>query len=176
MTIESVTAPPGVYCTPASSGPFVTPVAATKTSSPATRSFACSTRAGIEPRVEQLLPLLVVARPEPSLDAAADALQRRRRDDALRRAADPVEHVDAGARLRRGDRRRDVAVADQLHARAGFAELVDQLLVPVALEHDDVDLARGLLERAATAATFSAGLFVMSIAPTARGPTAIFSM
>ena len=39
ITIESVTAPPGVYRTPLSSGPFVTPVAATKTSSPRTRSF-----------------------------------------------------------------------------------------------------------------------------------------
>ena len=101
----------------------------------------------IEAGVEQLLPLLVVARPEPSLDAAADALERGRRDHALGRAADAVEHVDARAGLRGRDRGRDVAVPDQLHARAGLAELGDQLLVAVALEHDDVDLARGLLER-----------------------------
>ena len=38
--------------------------------------------------VEQLLPLLVVARPEARLDAAADALERGGGDDAFRRAAD----------------------------------------------------------------------------------------
>ena len=101
----------------------------------------------VEPGVEQRLALVVVARPEPSLDAAADALERRGRDDAFRRAADAVEHVDARARLRRGDRRRDVAVADQADARAGLAQLRDQLVVAVALEHDDVDLARRLAER-----------------------------
>ena len=35
---------------------------------------------------------------------------------------------------------RDVAVADQVHARAGLAQLGDQVVVAVALEHDDGDL------------------------------------
>ena len=69
-------------------------------------------------------------------------LQRRGRDHSLRRAADPVEQVDAGLGSGGGDRRRDVAVADQVDARAGLAELADQLLVPVALEHDDTNVRR----------------------------------
>ena len=176
ITIESVSAPAGVYCTPRSSAPVVTPVAATNTSSPVTRSSVWRTRSGSRPASTSALPLLVVARPEPALDAAADALQRCCRDHALRRAADPVEHVDARPGLRGGDRRCDVAVADQAHARARLAQLGDQLVVAVALEHDHVHLARRLPERLATLCTFSVGLRVMSIASIARGPTAIFSM
>ena len=74
------------------------------------------------------------------LDAAADALQRGRGDHALGRAADAVQQVDAGLRPRGRDRGRDVAVADQVHARAGLAQLADQLLVALALEHDDADV------------------------------------
>ena len=107
----------------------------------------CSTRSGSRPAASSCLALVVVARPQPCLDAAADALQCRGGDDAFRRAADSVEDVDAGVRLRGGDRRRDVAVADQLHARAGLAQLGDQRVVALALEHDDVDLARRLAER-----------------------------
>ncbi len=44
MTIDSVTAPSRVYCTPCSSAPVVTPVAATKTSWPETRSSVVRTR------------------------------------------------------------------------------------------------------------------------------------
>ena len=73
--------------------------------------------------VDERLPLLVVARPEPALDRAAEALDRGGGDDAFRRAADAHQHVDAGERLRRGDRGRDVAVADQVDARAGLAQL-----------------------------------------------------
>ena len=40
-------------------------------------------------------------------------------------------------RLRRRDRGGDVAVADQVDARARLAQLADQLVVAVALEHDD---------------------------------------
>ena len=39
--------------------------------------------------------------------------------------------------LRGGDRRRDVAVADEVHARSGLAELGDEVVVAVALEDDD---------------------------------------
>ena len=38
------------------------------------------------------------------------------------------------------------------------AELADQLLVPVALEHDDVDLARATFQRLRDGVTFSVGL------------------
>jgi hypothetical protein len=86
--------------------------------------------------------LLVVARPEASLDAAADALERRRRDHAFGRAADAHQQVDARLRLRGGDRGRDVAVADQLHLRARLAQLGDQRVVALPLEHDDGHVAR----------------------------------
>src|SRR4051794_34793101 len=44
--------------------------------------------------VERRLALPVVARVEPPVDRAVQALQGARGDDALRRAADPHEHVD----------------------------------------------------------------------------------
>src|SRR4029450_5670071 len=90
----------------------------------------------------QLLPLLVVARPELALHAAADRLQRRRGDDAFGRPADAVEHVDAGPALARGDRGRNVAVADQAHLRPCLAELADPGLVAVPFEYHDPDRAR----------------------------------
>ncbi len=105
------------------------------------------------------------------------ALDRRRGDDALRRAADAHQHVDAGPGLGGGDRRRDVAVADQVDARAGLAQLGDQVVVAVALEHDDRDLVHldalrlGDALRRSRSASAS-----MSIASAASGPTAILSM
>src|SRR5947209_781334 len=68
--------------------------------------------------VDGSVPLLVVPRPQPSLDLAADALQRCGRNDAFGRTADPIQKVDTGSFLRGGDRAGDVAVADQAHARA----------------------------------------------------------
>ena len=47
----------------------------------------------------------------------------------------------------RGDRGRDVAVADQVDARAGRTQLGDQVDVALALEDDDVHVARRLAER-----------------------------
>ena len=51
-----------------------------------------------------------------------------------------VEQVDARAGARGRDRRRHVAVADQVPVRAGLTELADQLLVAVALEDDHADV------------------------------------
>ena len=140
ITIESVTRRSGRYRTPRSSEPLVTPVAATNTSSPATRSSVCQDAArgrARRPRAcwrssssrGQSLPWI----PPPTHLSAG------RGDHALGRAADPIEQVHPGPGLRSGDRGRDVAVADQVHLRAGLAELADQILVPVALEHDDGD-------------------------------------
>ena len=81
--------------------------------------------------------LVLVSRPQLPLHRAAQALDRGRGDHALGRSADAHEEVDARARLRRRDRRRDVAVADEVHARARVAQLGDQLVVAVALEDDD---------------------------------------
>ncbi len=92
--------------------------------------------------VDERLALLRAARPELALDAASDALQRSGGDHSLGRAADPVQQVDAGLRPGGGDRRGDVAVADQVDARACLAKLPDQLVVAFALEHDDTDVGR----------------------------------
>src|SRR6478752_3863121 len=86
-------------------------------------------------RVEGLALLVLVLRPQPPLHRAAHALQRGGRDDPLRGAADAVEQVDGGVGAGRGDRARDVAVADELDAGAGAADLFDQLGVPGPVEH-----------------------------------------
>ena len=73
------------------------PVAAKKTSFPDTRSDVVSTAPDRAPRDEPLA-LLVVAGREAALDRAAHARERRGGDDTLRRASDPDQQVDAGAR------------------------------------------------------------------------------
>ena len=141
ITSDSVSTPVALARTPRSSEPPVTPVAATKTSSPETRSSAERTRSRSKPPSRSACPLAVVSRPQPSLDRAAHALDRRGRDDALRRAADAHQHVDAGRRLAGGDRRGDVAVANQVDAGAGLPQLGDERVVALALEHDDREVA-----------------------------------
>ncbi len=56
----------------AAARPPVTPVAATKTSSPRTRSSCVSTCVDVEPGLDERRALVVVARPEPPLERAAD--------------------------------------------------------------------------------------------------------
>src|SRR5688500_6250335 len=46
----------------------------------------------------------------------------------------------AGAGDGGGDRRREVAISDELDTRAGLADVLDQLLVPLALEDDDGEI------------------------------------
>src|SRR3954449_1649314 len=70
-------------------------------------------------------------------ELAADALDGRRRDDALGRAADAPQQIDGRALADRLQRRRDVAVGDEHHPRARLAEGADALLVARAVEHDD---------------------------------------
>src|SRR5581483_4855270 len=78
-----------------------------------------------------------VARPEAPLHAAADTLHRAGGQDRLGRAADAHQDVDTGAVLhRRHQARGDVAVHDQLDPRPGGADLAEQLLVPLTVEHD----------------------------------------
>ena len=99
----------------------------------------------VVPGVEGLLPLVVVLRPELALQRTAHALERAGGDDPLRRATDAQEQVDAGALPGGGDRAGDVAVGDELDAGAGLADLVDELLVPGAVEDADGDVAEGAL-------------------------------
>ena len=69
--------------------------------------------------------------------AAVQAAQGRGGEHALGRAADAHHGVHVGAAHRGGDAGGQVAVADQPDARPGGADVGDQLLVPLAIEHDD---------------------------------------
>ena len=95
----------------------------------------------VEAGGEKRVPLAVVARPETALDRPAEALDRGRRDDTLRRPADSHQHVDARPRAARRDRGGDIAVADQVDAGTRGPKLRDQCVVAVALEHDDGEIA-----------------------------------
>ena len=80
-------------------------------------------------------------------DLAAQAAHRRRREHALGRAADAHHGVHAAADHRGGDAGRQVAVADQTNARAGGADVGDQLLVPRPVEHDHDQVLDAAAER-----------------------------
>ena len=121
--------------------------------------------------------LLVAAEPQPALELAADALERGRRDHALGRAAGAEQDVDAGVGVRGHHRAGDVAVADQADARAGLADLGDQLVVAVAIEdHRGAVLDAACPWPSRCAARFQVGDSRRSITPRASGPTAIFCM
>src|SRR5690606_15140715 len=81
-------------------------------------------------------PLRLVARPDARLDVAAQGLERTGRDHALRRATDTQQQVHAGLRHRRHERAGHVAVGDELDARAGLADLLDDFLVARTVEND----------------------------------------
>src|SRR5207302_11469962 len=87
-------------------------------------------------------PLVVVARPQPSLQGAAEALDRGRRDHAFGCSSDAHQQVYPGPAARRGDGGSDVAVPDKVDLRAGFAKLADEVVVAIALQHDDGDVGR----------------------------------
>jgi hypothetical protein len=88
----------------------------------------------VVPGVERALALLVVrGQSRPWIDAA-EALHGAGRDDALGRAADAEQQVDAGALAGRHDRAGDVAVGDELDAGAGRADLRTMLLVARPVE------------------------------------------
>src|SRR5207302_7312448 len=83
-----------------------------------------------------LAPLVGVEH-EPALHLAADAAQRRRRQYALGRAADPHIDVDSG-RVRLGgiDDSGDVAVGDETHRGTRLAYARDQVGAARAVENE----------------------------------------
>ena len=110
--------PPSNF-TPSRRRHSVTPVAA-NTASPVTSSSKIVLAAEIgvlQTEAAGAGLLVLVAEHEPPLELAADALQRRRRQNALRRAALADVEIDAGLRIGGVDHPRDVAVGDQI-ARA----------------------------------------------------------
>src|SRR5213076_2173350 len=80
--------------------------------------------------------------------AAVQAAERGGGEHALGGAADPHHGVDVGAAHGRRDAGGEVAVADQLDARAGLADVGDQLLVARAVEDDDDQVLDVAPERA----------------------------
>ena len=177
MTMLWVMTPRSSMRTPLSSGPSVMPVAAKKQLSLRTRSSVVSTAVGVVAGRRQRRPLGVVAAPQPALDLAAHRLQRRRRDDTFGRAADAHQHVDTGARPRRGDGAVDVAVGDHPDARSGCRapprsarHAAGRSRITTIRSRTDSPFDLAIQRR------FCVAVAVMSIAPTALGPTAIFSM
>src|SRR5690349_21360907 len=93
------------------------------------------------------LALVVAAIPEAGLDLATQAAQRGGGDHALRRAADAHDGVNACALDRARDRRREVAVGDQLDPGARPSQLLDERLVPGSVEDDHSDVGDLATER-----------------------------
>src|SRR6185503_599309 len=85
-------------------------------------------------------PLLVVAVLEAGLDLAAEAAHGGSGDHALRGPADAHDRVHAGALDRAADRGGEVAVGNELDARARAPDLGDEVGVarPVEDDHGDV--------------------------------------
>src|SRR5436305_1140161 len=95
------------------------------------------------PGIYRLFTFSGVLRPQLALDHAAETFDGTGGDDALRCAADAEQQVDARAVARGHDRAGDVTVGDELDPGAGIADLLDELAVPGAVEHDDGDVLRG---------------------------------
>ena len=130
MITELVRMPSPKNRTPRISVPSVTPVAA-KMISLAGREILRAVdllEVGDAHRAAALF-VLGLADDEPREDLAVQAAHRRRGQHALRRAAGAHHGVDAGPDDRGRDAGRQIAVANQADARAGRADVGDQLLV-----------------------------------------------
>src|SRR3954463_4300043 len=90
----------------------------------------------LDPVLARLLDLGPPRRPQLRLQLAAEAAQPRGGGDGLPRAADPDREVVVRAAHGRADRRGDVAVLDQLDARARGTDLLDQVVMARTVEHD----------------------------------------
>src|SRR5215210_1696772 len=94
----------------------------------------------VETVLLQLLDLRALRRPHPGLHLAAQALDDGRRKYSLGRPADADDGVDLGPAHTDGDGRGKVALRTDLDPRAGLPDLLDKVLVPLAVEHRDGDL------------------------------------
>ncbi len=138
MITELVRTPSPKNRTPRISVPSVTPVAAKMTREPGARSFDAVDllEVGDAHRAASLF-VLGLADHETREDLAVEAAHRRRGHHAFRRAARAHHRVNAGPDDCGRDACRQIAVANQPDACAGCADVGDQLLVPIAFEHDD---------------------------------------
>ena len=125
----------------------------------------------------RLLDLGAPRRPELRLQLAAEAAERGRREHRLPRAADPDREVVVRSAHGGADRRGHVAVLDQLDARAGGADLLDQVVVARPVEDDRRDVVDHAAERVGDRADVVADRARRARSrPRARGPTAILRM
>ena len=164
--------------TPRMKLPSVTPHAAKMISGPGARSRSVKMRRGIgDAHRPHALLLAVLGRHEPALHAAVQAADGGGGEHALGRAADAHHGVDVGAAHGGRDAGREVAVGDQPDARAGAADLLDQLLVARPVEHDDDEIlhlpAEPLGDRPGGSPSASRR---GARRPSPPGPTMIFSM
>src|SRR2546423_4599266 len=83
----------------------------------------------VDPVRARVLDLGTPRRPELSLQLAAEAAQRSRREYRLARPADPDREVVVRAADRGGDRREHVTVLNQLDPRAGRPDLLDEIVM-----------------------------------------------
>ncbi len=90
----------------------------------------------------RLLDLVARGRPELRLELPTQATKSGRGENRLPGAADADRQVVVGAAYGSGDRRGHVAVLDELDARAGGADLLDQVVVARAVKHDRRDVPR----------------------------------
>src|SRR6266567_1888055 len=90
----------------------------------------------VDPLLGRLLDLATRGRPELRLHLAAEAAQRSRGHDGLARPTDADGEVVVRAANRSRDRSGHVTVLDQLDARAGGANLLDQVVMPRPVEND----------------------------------------
>src|SRR5918999_720542 len=88
----------------------------------------------VEAVLDELLDLRALRRPHPGLHLPAEALQDGRGEDALRRTADPDDGVELGIVQSHGDGGGQVPLGPDVDARAGVADLLDQVLVPVPIK------------------------------------------
>src|SRR4051812_21703865 len=89
-------------------------------------------------------PLAVVARPQAPLDLPAHALEGSGGDHAFGSAADAEQDVGTGVGPGGGDGAVDVAVGDEPHPRPGRPDLGDEVLVALAIEDHDGEVAHAL--------------------------------
>ena len=141
MITELVRMPSPKKRTPRISVPSVTPVAAKMMLLPGREILRAIDllEVGDAHRAAALL-VLGLADDEAREDLAVQAAHRGGRQHAFGRAARAHHGVDARPDHRRRDAGREIAVADQADARAGRADVRDQLLVARPVEHDDDEI------------------------------------
>ncbi len=94
----------------------------------------------INARLLCLLAIFGAAGPENALDSAAHSPQAARRQHRLGRSADAHQHVNPGARPGGHQRAGHIPRGDQANAGAALTHLVDQTLMPGAIQNDHRDL------------------------------------